>query len=617
MLKSTDRLANEKAEREAAAKAARRAEEAAIVNGLRTVIQPNEQLLGFARGVISGGIKGKLNIGPEAFFAPFINIGLTERRVVLQHLHGETGRPSEILPHFFPLADLQSIHFSDIETYGGEPACRLVLRLNNEQHFRIRLKGESNFANARALALVFQSLTSVRRTAPSPTQRICAACRHILDHPSKFCPYCGVGQTEPIGDVDVAAESTVDVDAHETEPEVEKVTIIVNEAPPDLLEEALEFLAPVAPGVTEPSEPAESVQKTPEPAPPDTAFTAEPTTTAFQETEPVTEMETPPTTAFAPEATASEAPVAPTDTVTEIEPVTELPSPTDGEAFAAQAVAEAVDESPAPTDAFQDPEAVTETGPTSGAAHADSWGVTPEEVASLLAPIEEPEPTFAPEEPVSETGFDSPASSYVMPGYVMPGVTDPIPQASASPDASLQANAGTEPTSEAPSTQASTSWAWTPQSPMAAFPAVPTPPQTPSGEPSAPPIPPLPPQTEVPAETSTAEQSPPAPVANQPRTLDGPMRIHFHIDDPVLKFDSVISGANADDVVSKIKAQITPTLKFPYKFMVSTMSVLGFAQEVVSQYNAAKQKSLPKPQSCREFLNLMEAEGYATIEETV
>src|SRR5580704_16142140 len=75
MLNSTDRMANEKAERDAAAKAARRAEEASIVAGLRAALQPDEQLLGFARARIAGGIKGRLNIGPEAFFAPFVNIG--------------------------------------------------------------------------------------------------------------------------------------------------------------------------------------------------------------------------------------------------------------------------------------------------------------------------------------------------------------------------------------------------------------------------------------------------------------------------------------------------------------------------------------------------------------
>ena len=79
---------------------ARRAEQATIVSGLKTVLESDEQLLGFARGRIAGGWRGKLNVGPEAFFAPFVNVGLTERRFVLQHIHPENGRPSEIMPHF-------------------------------------------------------------------------------------------------------------------------------------------------------------------------------------------------------------------------------------------------------------------------------------------------------------------------------------------------------------------------------------------------------------------------------------------------------------------------------------------------------------------------------------
>src|SRR5579862_579749 len=109
-----------KAQREADAHAARRAEQASIVAGLRSALESQEQLLGFARGRIAGGFRGKLNIGPEAFFAPFVNIGLTERRVVLQHVRRENGKPADILPHFFLLVEIASVTFSDIETYGGE-----------------------------------------------------------------------------------------------------------------------------------------------------------------------------------------------------------------------------------------------------------------------------------------------------------------------------------------------------------------------------------------------------------------------------------------------------------------------------------------------------------------
>jgi hypothetical protein len=190
-MNSTDTKPRSKAERDAEEKAKRRAEVATIVAGLKQAIDADEQLLGFARGRLAGGIRGKLSLGPEAFFAPFVNIGLTERRLVIQHINAETGRPGEILPHFYALGDIASLAFSDIETFGGESAARLTMRLRNDQHTRLRLRGQSNLESAQAIVEVFRSLTSAQRPTTTPTQRVCATCQHILDQPFKFCPYCG------------------------------------------------------------------------------------------------------------------------------------------------------------------------------------------------------------------------------------------------------------------------------------------------------------------------------------------------------------------------------------------------------------------------------------------
>src|SRR5262249_25108368 len=134
-----------------------------------------------------------------------VNLGLTERRFILQHIHPENGKPSEILPHFFPISDIQSLAFADVETFGGEQACRLILRLGGDQHFRIRLNGTVNVESARALPEGFQSLTTAQqKMRPSPTQSVCSACGRILDMPSKFCPYCGQRQSEPASEPPVA-----------------------------------------------------------------------------------------------------------------------------------------------------------------------------------------------------------------------------------------------------------------------------------------------------------------------------------------------------------------------------------------------------------------------------
>ena len=40
-----------------------------------------------------------------------------------------------------------------------------------------------------------------------------------------------------------------------------------------------------------------------------------------------------------------------------------------------------------------------------------------------------------------------------------------------------------------------------------------------------------------------------------------------------------------------------------------------FAQEIVSKYNQEEHQTLPRPNSCREFLHLVQAIGYATVDE--
>ena len=184
-----------RAEKEAQERTRYREQQASIVLGLRTILDEDEQLLGFARGRISGGWRGKLAVGPEAFFAPYVNIGLTERRLFLQHIHPEDGKPSEIPPHTFVLADVDSITFSGIETFGKDEEGRMTIRQTDDQYFRIRLAGGNNTQDANALVEVFRSLTKSRREPKStPTQRVCGCGKETFDREYKFCPYCGLKQ---------------------------------------------------------------------------------------------------------------------------------------------------------------------------------------------------------------------------------------------------------------------------------------------------------------------------------------------------------------------------------------------------------------------------------------
>lgn len=189
-----------KAEQEAQHKALRRAEQANILAGVRPVLEAEEQLLAFGRARIAGGWRGKLNVGPEAFFAPYANVALTERRFIVQHVHHSSGKPSEMLPHSYAMGAISRATFTDIETFGGEPACRLILHLQNGLYVRLRLRGQLNFAAAQNMVELFDSLTLAQRTVPvSPLHTTCANCSQILDQDYKFCPFCGTAQASASG----------------------------------------------------------------------------------------------------------------------------------------------------------------------------------------------------------------------------------------------------------------------------------------------------------------------------------------------------------------------------------------------------------------------------------
>ncbi len=203
-----------------------RAEQAKIIEALQKVLEPNEQLLAFTRGRIAGGWRGKLNVGPEAFFAPIVNLGLTERRVILQHIHSKLGTPSELAPHTFPLSQVEEIEFGDVETFSESKACRVVLRLSKDQHFRIRVAGQLNFEGARNLADVFKTISSnLASTQNHSTQFTCPLCQNKLQTVGKFCPYCGgkmelkTEEPQPV-DTDSIADAMhpIEADSNSAEP---------------------------------------------------------------------------------------------------------------------------------------------------------------------------------------------------------------------------------------------------------------------------------------------------------------------------------------------------------------------------------------------------------------
>jgi hypothetical protein len=92
------------------------------------------------------------------------------------------------------------------------------------------------------------------------------------------------------------------------------------------------------------------------------------------------------------------------------------------------------------------------------------------------------------------------------------------------------------------------------------------------------------------------------------------MKVLVTINDPQLTINEAFTGANADEVVGRMKARVSRELPFAMRLMVGAMSNLMFAQEVVKRYNEAQKQNAPIPASCEEFLQLAQAHGFATIE---
>ncbi len=174
--------------------ALRRIEQAFVIRELMKTLQEGEQLLGFTRGRIAGGLSGRISMGYGALAAPRVHVALTEKRLEIQFLNNRTGRPGGAKPQDFSLADIQCMEVEEIETFGAEAAARLIIRFRDGRVCRIRLRGALHCESAAALAEVFQSLTLPAHEEAAQTTRTCIHCAQRLERVVRFCPYCGTRQ---------------------------------------------------------------------------------------------------------------------------------------------------------------------------------------------------------------------------------------------------------------------------------------------------------------------------------------------------------------------------------------------------------------------------------------
>jgi hypothetical protein len=91
------------------------------------------------------------------------------------------------------------------------------------------------------------------------------------------------------------------------------------------------------------------------------------------------------------------------------------------------------------------------------------------------------------------------------------------------------------------------------------------------------------------------------------------MQVHVKIAQDTIKVDETFTGANADEIVGKCKARVASQVPFFMRPVINGFSNLDFAREVVKRFNSTRGQSLPIPQSCEEFLQTAQKEGFATI----
>ncbi len=90
------------------------------------------------------------------------------------------------------------------------------------------------------------------------------------------------------------------------------------------------------------------------------------------------------------------------------------------------------------------------------------------------------------------------------------------------------------------------------------------------------------------------------------------MKVRVKMDMAGRSVDEVVTGKDADDVLSQAKARVARELGWKGLFL-HAMPTMTFAQEAVRRYNGAYGAHYDLPQTSDEFLKLGQDMGYFTV----
>jgi hypothetical protein len=166
-----------------------RAAEADAYEDVSHALDVEEPLLGVTRGRIAGTWRRPLSFQPQALLSPYVNLGITADKLVLQPIHPSSGRAMSDKGTPIPLSDVVAMTITDADPLEAGRTSRLAIQVQSGESFRLRAPGR--FAeSAKQLVEVWKSLTDGQR-APMDIELRCVHCGRGLDRPHRFCPYCG------------------------------------------------------------------------------------------------------------------------------------------------------------------------------------------------------------------------------------------------------------------------------------------------------------------------------------------------------------------------------------------------------------------------------------------
>ena len=169
-----------------------RSAEASAINNLREALLPGETLLGLTRGRLGGDWRRTVPIAQRPYAAPYVNMGITEGRLMIQTIHNGTAEPLAFQGNGIPLSDIASMTISTTELEGPEHCARLSATLAVGSSFRLKAFGR--LANGAAdVVQIWRSLANTSEAEPEI--RMCPICAKPLDGEYKHCPYCGSSTT--------------------------------------------------------------------------------------------------------------------------------------------------------------------------------------------------------------------------------------------------------------------------------------------------------------------------------------------------------------------------------------------------------------------------------------